>query len=62
MTSLTTDLAAGPRADRAIRAAGERLVALSHEVHGYAELAFEEHRAAAAVSRSEEYTSELQSH
>jgi amidohydrolase len=50
MTSLTTDLAAGPRADDAIRAASEQLVALSHEVHGYAELAFEEHEAAAAVS------------
>lgn len=29
--------------------AGERLVALSHEVHGHPELAFEEHRSSAAV-------------
>lgn len=53
MNNLTTDTApatAAGRADRTIRDAGERLAALSHEVHGYAELSFEEHRAAAAVS------------
>jgi amidohydrolase len=32
-----------------INAASERLVALSHEIHGHPELAFEEHRSSAAV-------------
>ncbi|TNM37399.1 M20 family metallopeptidase [Nocardioides albidus] len=50
MTSLTTDVTAGHRAEQAVRAAQDQLVALSHEVHGYAELAFEEHQTAAAVS------------
>ncbi len=49
-TDLTTDIAAAEHAVQAVREAADRLTALSHEVHGYAELAFEEHRAAAAVS------------
>ncbi|GAB3865308.1 M20 family metallopeptidase [Nocardioides maradonensis] len=52
MSTVSTHPTTAPaeRAERVVRDAAGRLVALSHEVHGYAELAFEEHRAAAAVT------------